>query len=359
MANYRTSPLTEDAAGTVEHIARWDGHTMGGRVPAFLGLAQATGGVYLEREGVDVQTALRETGLDFDVRLETVYAEREVTDIVVNDDGPAEVKRMERLEIPRYRATVGHRHDGTAFAMSPWVSPSYTPFQNTDALQWGHDIVGEAGGRLVAVGAYGNPVGCKTYAAFDLGEFQVGGKDTHDMYLTVTNAHDGSGGLAARVTPIRLACTNETSLHFGKLAPKFQMKHTRNIGGKAAAAREALQLTLAYKDTLVEEMEGLLGQRMTENEFIAYSRRVFGVKGSPADWKPRTAAAVQAREDVLVGLWNGDTVADVARTRYAGFQVIGEYADHLTTVRSEARRYERLMEGSQDALKQRAFAMAH
>jgi hypothetical protein len=136
------------------------------------------------------------------------------------------------------------------------------------------------------------------------------------------------------------------------------MKHTRNIGGRAQAARELLELTLAYKGTLVEEMESLLTAKMTENEAIVYWRQVFGVKGDPTDWKPRQAAAIQDREDALVGVLNSDTCEFGRRSRYGAFQAVAEYADHLTGVRNEGRRFERLMEGSQDALKQRAFDLA-
>lgn len=368
MSSYRNSDLPTDApaAGTVETITQWSGHTMGGRVPAFMGLAQRTGGVYLENPP-SVQDALKATGLDFEVRLETVEA-------VVTESAPGmsetgelvEVQVEKRLAIPRYRATVAHFHDGRdPVAITPWVSPRYTPVQNTDALQWGQNIVDGGAGSLVALGAYGDPVGSKTYAAFDLGDFTVGGKrggDAHKLYLTVTNAHDGSGGLTARVAPIRLACTNETPIYFGKGTrnPRFTMKHTAGVGGRVAEARQALEMAREYTDTLVDAMGSLLDVQMTENEFIAYTRQVFGVKGQPSDWSKRAATVNQAREDVLTGILASPTCDYGRGTAYGAFQAVAEYADHFSGVRGSddekvARRQERLMEGSQDVMRQRAW----
>ena len=367
MSGYRNSPLAAEApaAGTVETITRWDGHTMGGRVPAFMGLAQRTGGVYLENPP-SVQDALRATGLDFEVRLETVEAVVTETSAAMVDGELVEVPVEKRLAIPRYRATVAHYADGRdPVAITPWVSPRYTPVQNTDALQWGQNIVDGGAGSLVALGAYGDPVGSKTYAAFDLGDFTVGGKrggDEHKLYLTVTNSHDGSGGLTARVAPIRLMCTNETPIYFGKgsMNPRFTMKHTAGVGGRVAEAQAALAMAREYKDTLVDAMGSLLDVRMTENDFIAYTRQVFGVKGEPTDWSRRAATVNQAREDVLTGILNSDTCDYGRGTAYGAFQAVAEYADHFSGVRGSddekvARRQERLMEGSQDALRQRAW----
>ena len=94
---------------------------MGGRVPAFMGLAQATGGVYLEEadKPLNVEQAMRDTGLDFDVKLEKIQAV--VEEPVVTDEGPTTVTRT--LDMPRYRAI----HRPLPGRLHPPVRPGVPP----------------------------------------------------------------------------------------------------------------------------------------------------------------------------------------------------------------------------------------
>src|SRR6185312_12854866 len=106
-----------------------------GRVPAFLGLAERTGGVYLENteHGLTVGDALRQTGLDFEVRKELITATRTEEVLEVTPAGePQMVSRPtgEALRMPDWMATVAYPRDGgQPFAIAP-TSPTYTIFQN-------------------------------------------------------------------------------------------------------------------------------------------------------------------------------------------------------------------------------------
>src|SRR3954454_21076746 len=107
--SYRTSTeagLSPTATGGVETITTWDGHTLGGRVPAFVGLAERTGGVYLEEGSapLGIVDAMRQGGLDFQGTVERVAPH--VQDIVLDDDGS--LRSIEReIDMPRHRASTG------------------------------------------------------------------------------------------------------------------------------------------------------------------------------------------------------------------------------------------------------------
>lgn len=360
MASYRTSPLATEAPGTAETITRWAGQTMGGRVPAFMGLAQRTGGVYLEAqdgEHLKATDALRQTDLDFEVRLERVQA-------VISQDGMNASGEPETVtsayDIPDYRATVLHYNDGRPpVPVTPWVSPNYQPVQNTEAMAVGDALTG---GQLVALGAYGRPVGAKVYAAYALEGITVGGGDPHGLFLTVTTAHDGMGGLSFRLAPVRFSCTNESPLYFGKskknsVGPVFTRRHTANVLRDAALyAEQALELADTYRERYAIEAAKALEVKANENQAIVYWRQVFGVK---ADETPKPAQ--QTREDRLVELLNGETCAFGRGTAYAAFQAVTEYLDHEAPVRGAdavAARQRRIVEGLLDEPKQRAWNLA-
>lgn len=361
MAKYRTSPLASEAPGVAETITRWSGQTMGGRVPAFMGLASRTGGVYLERPGMTVAEGLRETGLDYEVRLQPVSAMVTTDDLTVVDGEPQVAQVTTAHDIPNYRATVLHYNDGRVVPVTPWVSPKYQIVQNTEALAVAQEIISGGFGGLVALGAYGNPVGAKTYAALALDGMLVGGEDPMGLFLTVTNAHDGMGGLGFRLAPMRFACTNETPLYFGRgsVHPVFTRRHTKNVLAHAAEyAQATLDIAAQYRTTFAAEAERALKVKMNENKAIVYWRQVFGVPTDTADWSPRQATVAQAREDQLVSLLAGDTTAAGRGTAWAAFNAVTEYVDHLAPARSDARRQERILTGETDALKQRAWNLA-
>lgn len=367
MASYRKSTLAATAPGIAETITRWSGQTMGGRVPAFMALAQRTGGTYLQREGMTIEEGLRETGLDFEVRLERTFAH-------VNQDGIDEagqpVTITTPIEVPDYRTTTMHFNNGKApQPITPWVSPKYQAVQNTEAAAVGQAIISEGFGSLVALGAWGRPVGAKTYMAFALDGMVVGGEDPVGLFLTVTNAHDGMGGLSFRLAPIVFGCTNESPLYFGskaqRVGPVFTRRHTTNVLREANIyAAQALDLAATYRETFVEETEKALAVKVSENQAITYWRQVFGVPAEASDWKPRVAKAAQDREDVLTGLLAGPTCQAGRGTAWAAFNAVTEYMDHFSPARGAddaaqlAARQRRIVEGATDEAKQRAWNLA-
>lgn len=352
--SYRTSPLAAEATGTVETIQRWGGHTMGGRVPAFLGLAQRTGGVYLENPP-SVTEGLRQTGLDFEVKLHTLQTV--VAEPVIGPDGDLGMQTTAH-ELTRHRATVGHFADGTVRPFGP-VGSRYQPIQPVEVAEIGQSVVDEAGGSLLALGMYGEPLGSRLYMAFDLGDFEVGGQDKHNLALTIVAANDGTGGVVGQLAPVRLQCTNQTSGIFGRRrSSRFTIRHTSGASVRVQEVRDALGLTFAYVEAYQAEAEKLLAQPMTTDDFVSWERELFGAPADPEEASKNTATMTRNRDDALVSIFTGATNEGVHRTRYAAAQSVIEYLDHVSIVRGsdpDAKRWSRIMAGQTEGQKARAW----
>jgi hypothetical protein len=260
--------------------------------------------------------------------------------------------------MPRYRTTAGHFADGTIVPFGP-VSPRYQPIQPIEIAELGDTVVAEAGGSLAALGMFGDPLGSKLYMAFGLGQFQVGGTDRHDLYLTIIADQAGRGGVVAQLAPIRLACTNQTSGIFGRRhAARYVLRHTAGARGRVADVRQALSLTWGYVEHYQQEAEQLLAQPMGTDDFLAWERELFDV---PADIEGMTAnrrTMIANRDETLVRIFNGPTNEEIGRTRLAAAQTFIEYLDHESIVRGrdpQAARWERLMAGQTEAGKARAW----
>ncbi len=344
MSGYRRSPLADQAPGAPEQIAPWDGHTMGGRVPAFLGLAPE-GGIYWENPP-SLDEAVRAAGLDFQVTLEPLST------TVVTDEG------VSTLPLPKHFATVQRHPDGRVVPMRP-VGDRYTPIQNPTVAEIAGLVLDESpDAALRAVGSFGDPVGSKVYFAFALGQFQVGGHDPHDLYLTVISGHDGTSGLSAQVAPMRVACTNMVGGVFGRTKGRYVIRHTESAAGRVQDIREALQLTHRYTEQYVEESEQMLRQPMTEHDFLAWEHELFGApRLEDASARQRTITA--NRDEVLLGVWRGDTLEFGRGTRWAAAQAVYEYLDWLAAARGDdpqRTRWEKAMSGLTEPVKTEAWA---
>lgn len=346
---YRHSPLADEAPGVPEVISPWAGQTMGGRTPAFIGLAQATGGVFFENPP-SVPEALEQVGLNFEVTLEDL----KVPKAGMNADGEFEYSYE---PMPHHKATVQQYPDGRFVPMGP-VGNRYTPIQNMTVANLGQTVVDRGEGSLLSIGAFGDPVGSRVFMSFDLGQFTVGGSDLHNLALSLITAHDGTGGLTASADPVRVACTNQCTGMFGRRQRgHYTIRHTESSDGRVQEIREALSLVWKYVDKYKEESEDLLGEGMTEHEFLAFEHELFGVpRLETATDRQRTMVA--NRDETLLEIWRGDTSEFGRATRWAAAQSVYEFLDWKSIVRGqnpELARWERTMSGETEDAKARTW----
>jgi phage/plasmid-like protein (TIGR03299 family) len=323
---------------------------MGGRVPPYIALAQKTGGVYYENPPT-LDQALRDTGLDAEVTLE---------DLVVPQMGMNEAGEIvtDYLPVPGHKITVGHR-GGIATPYAP-VGSRYRVIQTRTVAELGQNVIdNHEAASLRAVGAYGDPIGSRVFFAFDLGQFSVGGHDEHDLALILGSSHDGSSGLFASVAPMRIPCTNMANGIFGRgMQGKWSIRHTESADGRVQEIRDALRLTWKYVDRYKAEGEALMTEAMTEREFLAFQHELFAVPDLE-DASQRQRTIVANRDEALLGIWNGPTVENDKRTRWAAAQSVYEYLDWARRVRGaddEAfARAERTLAGEDENVKARTW----
>lgn len=333
-----------------------------GRVPAFLGLAEKTGGIYVEHPPT-VEEGLRQTGLDYEVRVESLSFQPSGEVAVLGDDGNLTMERQpvgDLVPMPgRWMTTVAYPKDGG----QPWgiapCSPSYTTIQNDRALEVGDEL---SDGKLVALGSWNN--GACAYGAWELGEgMDIGGGDPYRNFVTLVNRHDGNA-MYGLLAPIRLGCTNQTNATFGRKAtPRFTIRHVGEAKFKLEEARRILGLSKHYLQALAEEAETLLAAPMGKDQFVVFAREVWGVPRADDDMSKRSLSLAKTREDELLTILASQTCEFGRGTAYAGVNAVIEHLDFFGTVRggdesTTDRRFRRIMAGELDAAKTRAWEKA-
>ena len=357
MSKYTSEPMTEQPVESGRPVRTrnigQDGHMVrtDERMPAFAALAKQTGGLYVEDEnGMTIDAALSKAGLDFDVEQ---YEAPQVA--VTTDDGIAWVDH------PLYKMNVARHADGRLTPVG-MVKGRYEVVQNRDAYAFAEIMLGEGGANVAAAGSYGSPAGSRTYLALALEPFTVGGVDEHQMFVTILNSHDGTTGLVAALAPIRLTCTNQLGVWFGRgrLANKqrISLRHTKNIEGRIEEARQVLGLADRWLENFQKAADVLLDTSMTDAQFRRWTETVW--PKPKADASKRTQTVWSNRSDDLAALFANAATNEFGRgTRYAAYNAVTEYLDWFAPVRGgdspEVARFTRTLDGDRDELKARAF----
>lgn len=196
------------------------------------------------------EEALKLAGLDWDVELRQLY-------MPMPDGSYAPVK--DRFSTTRVT-------DNKSLGI---VSKGYHVYQNVEAFNFLNAITDTGSGEAVFSTAGSLFGGSRTFITLKIGNgFTVGDNDAHDLYLMVTNSHDGSQAFTASVTPIRAVCNNTVTLGLAAAKTKWTLRHKVSLDGKVHEAREALEMAFTYEDAFAEEVERLMEVEMTKDKFF-------------------------------------------------------------------------------------------
>lgn len=260
------------------------------------------------------------------------------------------------IEIPNRVATV--RTDPTTGMTEylGYVGHNYVIQQNEETFEFLDSIVDQSGAHYDAAGMMKN--GARVFMTLKMPEgIKIAGEDAHDLYLLGSNGHDGFHAFQIAVMPMRLACTNQLTMSLRSAKQSWKIRHTVNMAGRLAEARQSLELTFDYMDEFASEMERLLDQEFTNGQFDKL------VKGLIPDAKSDGAQkGVEQRRDSLRYLFREAETNEFGRgTKYAAFNAVTEYADWLAPLRGDkdgTKRAQRILDGGR-VQDMKDFALAH
>ena len=320
----------------------------GRRIPAFVGLAGVTGGYYAENpDGMSVDRALSAA------RFPTQVQTSDVNSQLIDERGVTQV------DYPTLHGTIGIFPDGSKVGLGT-VGDRYKILQPGEQAELGQAIIDQSGANIVAAGCYGNPLGSRTYIALKLpAGLSIAGQDPHDLYFTLINSYNGQTSLTVMFAPIRLACTNQTEMTFGRVANRFQIRHSGNIVEKANTARTALQMTADWAASWRTESDRLLRTAMSKTAMESFLE-----KAMPTPPNVKTANGARRwdtrRTDILDLARYSPTNEFGRGTAYAALNALIEYLDYRevqgtpTPREVVARRGERLLDGRHASTKVKA-----
>lgn len=121
----------------------------------------------------------------------------------------------------------------------------------------------------------------------------------------------------------------ETSA-FGKLT----IRHTKNSEFNVLTAREALGLVFENADAFNQELELLLGTKVTDTQF----GRIASKKVAPSTDSDRSKTMAERKLSELAYLWaNDERVAPWRGTAFGAMQALNTWRQHIATVKNTTR----------------------
>ena len=289
------------------------------RTPYFIRAADGTGKVF--DEPIDVIDAIEASGLDYIVTVtdEDVLAPVSIAGGTVN------------ITMTGHRGVIRVNSDGSRGPLGV-VKSAFRACQNSDGFEFAQSLIDDYDANVIAAAAHGNPLGSRAYLALRLNEtLMAGGRDPHDVYVIVTNAHDGNAALTARVAPIRRETEAEVATAFAGAPMSYTLRHTGDLNAKMRDAVGTMSMVRHWVSTYESATFALLAEPMSDAEFADFTKRVLP---TPAGSKDRGAQQWAERRATLTHLFTKAPSQAFGRgTRYAAFTAFCEYIDYYSATR--------------------------
>jgi hypothetical protein len=126
-------------------------------------------------------------------------------------------------------------------------------------------------------------------------------------------------------------CANTQSAAIGSAKASFAIRHTGGAHTSIQEARTALKLSWRYIEAFEVEAARLYAQPMDTEQVRHFANTLLEVDAAGTD---ATARHRRERASGIVKLWTSSpTIAPIAGTRWAAYNAVTEYLDHIVPVR--------------------------
>lgn len=213
------------------------------------------------------------------------------------------------------------------------VGERYNVLQNEELFDFG-DALLDGGGRWETAGSikHGTVVFASLAVEREIVVDPTGVADQIKNYLLLNTSHDGSVAVQASVTPVRVVCQNTLNMALRGVKQTYKVRHTQQVKGKIAAARQALDLADAYFDRFEEEATALYQTPVTPDQFGKMIKTLYP---EPKNDSKIAATKYGNKVDALQNIYVGETNHMIAGTAWGALNALTEHLDWFRTGRGD------------------------
>ena len=306
-----------------------------GNRPAWHGL-----GTVLPSESLDSKEALQYSGLA------GWGLSKQLVHVGGADDG--------FVEVPRYHAIVR----ATDRRVLGVVGEGYRIVQNEEAFDWMDTLLGGEGFHYHTAGSLrgGQIVWMLARAPFsvELPDSPI------DLYVLLTNSHDGSSAVSAAVTPTRVVCMNTLRAALRGARATYTIRHTSSCEQKLADAQRVLGLTRGAAERVAATAAQLNSTSLSAGDWTAFLDGLVALPDEPG--RGRTSAG-KVREAITEIYETAPDQVEIRGTAWGAYNAVVAYHDHIMRSRegvgsaAENRMMRVMLKDSERQLPRRALAL--
>jgi phage/plasmid-like protein (TIGR03299 family) len=239
-----------------------------------------------------------------------------------------------------------------------FVKDRYHVLQNVEAFTFFDVLLQEYGAKYVTAGAIGKGERIWLLVKMPM-EFEPLLGDKVHSYCLLTNSHDGSSGVEARFTPIRVVCRNTLIAAVSGCRSTVSIRHTFGVKDKLAMAAEILREYNTHYSKVGEVFSELASFKVDDEMVENYIASLFGDPNKIPEGRGRSIAMTNIR--MYRGrLSNGMGVdlPGVKNTAWWMYNAATEMVDYDRKFHTGTDKASALLWGSGADFKQKALNMA-
>jgi len=277
--------------------------------------------------------AIEAAGLDFEVVLKPVHT-------YVDFD--------EKL-IPNKYATVRSDTNDVLGV----VGARYQPIQNREAFTFFDSLVGEGEAIFHTAGVLSK--GERIWVLAKLPDYiKIGKKDIVDKYLLLTNSHDGSSVVRAKLTPIRVVCNNTLSVALTGTQQEVRIRHTVSAVDKLEEGHKLLKLSNSLYEQLDSIFNKMALRKISDKQLMDYVKTLV-----PDNPESKYHTRTENIRNSILDLHESGQGADLSRgTAWGAYNALVEHVDYFQGSKQPDKHLKSIWFGSGERLKLQAFKLA-
>lgn len=261
----------------------------------------------------DLDSAIKLSGLDFEVEKVPMAFKREVID--------AETGEKEDKFFVYENQFVNIRKD-TGEPLGP-VGKNYNILPNREAFDFLQDIVGSGKAKFETAGLYG---GAKSFITIKTEGLDILG-DTYSPYILLLNSFDGSGAVRAMFTNVRVFCSNCLARAIKNAENRISIRHSNSLQIRMDNAKDLLTGQTHYLGEFKKEAEKLAVIPYTAAQYESLVNDVLFPINEEGDSDISKVRTLALREQAMTA-YNQDDLQNFNNSAWKVIQAIADLESH-------------------------------
>lgn len=278
------------------------------------------------------------------------------------------VKAPNKHEVPGHGTIISsnsfftYRED-TGGILGDKLGKAYFPVQNHEALSVVEELISE-GGIIETAGALSG--GARAFICVKLPEgIKVNGTDVVEQFAVIACGHDGSLGIQAYFTNVRVVCNNTLQVSLQAAKQKHSIRHTPNAKDKLKEAAKLMGIA-GKNQTEMERAYNMMAQESAEEtRFFDYLGNVFfsneEIKEITNGGRAKEVISTRKMnvvQDVIRYYNRGVGQQDIKGTMWGAYNAVTGYFSNVKTFETAEARMDSLLFESAAGTMQKAAQLA-